>query len=74
MTNNGNEFHCVGLVKEKARCPKVFVFVKGMRKVLVSEMEQLSGWMADSQQFRKIDWVTFSERIVAQSCDVILDS
>ena len=26
-------------VKEKARCPKVFVFVKGMRKVLVSEME-----------------------------------
>ena len=23
----------------------------------------------DGRQFRKIDWVTFSERIVAQSCD-----
>ena len=36
----------MGPVKEKARCPKVFVFVKGMRKVLVSEMEQscLDGW------------------------------
>ena len=37
----GNEFHCVGPVKEKACCPKVFVFVKGMRKVLVSEMSLL---------------------------------
>ena len=35
---------------------------------------KLSGWMVDSQEFRKIDWVTFSERIVAQSCDFILDS
>ena len=61
-------------MKEKARCPKVFVFVKGMRKVLVSEMEQLSGWMADSQQFRKIDWVTFSERIVAQTLYWILET
>ena len=26
-----NEFHCVGLVKEKARCQKLFVSVKGMR-------------------------------------------
>ena len=25
--------------KKKDRCPKVFVFVKGMRKVFVSEME-----------------------------------
>ena len=61
-------------MKEKACCPKVFVFVKGMRKVLVSEMEQLSGWMADSQQFRKIDWVTFSERIVAQTLYWILET
>ena len=30
----------LGPVKEKARCPKVFVFVKGMRKVLMSEMER----------------------------------
>ena len=35
---------------------------------------KLSGWMVDSQEFRKIDSVTFSERIVAQSCDFILDS
>ena len=34
-----NEFHCVGHVKEKAGFPKVFLFVKGMRKVLVSQME-----------------------------------
>ena len=35
-----------GPMKEKARCPKVFVFVEGMQKVLVSEMEQscLDGW------------------------------
>ena len=33
---------------------------------------KLSGWMVDSQEFRKIDWVTFSERIVAQSCNFIL--
>ena len=45
-----NEFHSVGPVKEKAPCPKVFVFVKGMRKVLVSEMEPtLSGWTVDMQ-------------------------
>ena len=25
---------------------------------------KLSGWTVDSQEFRKIDWVTFSERIV----------
>ena len=25
-------------------------------------------------QFRKTEWVSFSERIVAQSCDLILDS
>ena len=37
QTSYGNGFHCVGPVKEKARCPEVFVFVKGMRKVLVSE-------------------------------------
>ena len=44
-TSYGNELHCVGPVKVKAR-PKVFVFVKGMRKVLVSEMERscLAGW------------------------------
>ena len=29
-----------GPCKKKARCPKVFVFVKGMRKVLVSDMER----------------------------------
>ena len=36
----------MGPVKEKARCQKVFVFVKGTRKVLVSEMERscLDGW------------------------------
>ena len=35
-----------GPVKEKARCPNVFDFVKGMRKVFVSEMERscLDGW------------------------------
>ena len=38
----------------------------------MSEIERikLSGWMVDSQEFRKTDWVTFSERIVAQSCDL----
>ena len=35
---------------------------------------KLSGWMVDSQEFRKIDWVTFSDRIVAQSFNFILDS
>ena len=35
---------------------------------------KLFGWMVDSQEFRKIDWITFSERIVAQSFDFILDS
>ena len=40
-TSDGNEFHCVGPMKEKARCPKVIVFVKGMWKVLVLEMERL---------------------------------
>ena len=35
---------------------------------------KLSGWTVDSQEFRKIDWVTFSERIVAQSCNFIQDS
>ena len=36
----------LGPMKEKACCPKVFIFVKGMRKVLVSEMERscLGGW------------------------------
>ena len=28
-------------MKEKARCPKGFVFVKSMRKDLVSEVERL---------------------------------
>ena len=41
--NYGNEFHFVGPVKKErkkvARCPNGFVFVKGMRKVFVSEME-----------------------------------
>ena len=42
---------------------------------MVSKMERsLSGCMVDNHEFIKIDWVTFSERIVAQSCDVILDS
>ena len=35
---------------------------------------KLSGWMLYSQEFRKIDWVTFSERTVAQSCNFTLDS
>ena len=35
---------------------------------------KLSGWTVDSREFRKIDWVTFNERIVAQSYDFILDS
>ena len=62
-------------MKEKARCPKVFDFVKGMRKGSdVRNGAKLSGWMVDSQEFRKIDRVTFSKRIVAQSCDFILDS
>ena len=39
-TSYGNKFHSVRPVKEKARCPKVFVFVKGVQKVLVSEMER----------------------------------
>ena len=41
--NYGNEFHFVGPVKKErkkaARCPEGFVFVKGLRKVFVSEME-----------------------------------
>ena len=36
----GNEFHCVGPMIGNARCPKVLVFVNGMRKVFVSEMER----------------------------------
>ena len=40
---------------KKVRCPKVFVSVKGMRKVLgVRNGAKLSGCMADSQEFRKI--------------------
>ena len=43
-----NEYHTAtsSTAKEKARCPKVFDFVKGMRKVFVSEMERscLDGW------------------------------
>ena len=35
---------------------------------------KLSGWMVDSQEFVNIDWITFSERTVAESCDFILDS
>ena len=53
-------------MKEKARCPKVFVFTKGMRKVPgVRNGAKLSGWMTDSKEIRKIDWVIFNERIVA---------
>ena len=64
-------------MKEKACCPKVFVFVKTERYAEGSGVrngEKLSEWMVDSQEFRKIDWVTFSERIVTQSCSFILDS
>ena len=47
-TSYGNEFHCVGPVKEKARCPKVLVFVKGRQKDFVSEMEEFV-WMDGTQ-------------------------
>ena len=45
-TSCGNEFHCLGPVKEKGRSPKVFVFIRGTRKVLVSDAERsyLDGW------------------------------
>ena len=50
---------------------KRYAEVSGVR----NGASKLSGWIEDSQEFgRKIDWVTFSERIVAQSCDFILDS
>jgi len=45
------QVQCVGPVEEKAHCPKVFVFVKGLRKVFVSEMRnevKMSGWIVDS--------------------------
>ena len=45
----------VGPVKEKARCSKVFDFVKGMRKTGVRIGAKLSGWTVDSQEFRTID-------------------
>ena len=57
-----------GPMKEKAHCPKVFVFVKAIWRVLVSEMER--SCLDDSLEFIKIDCVTFSERIVAQSCNI----
>ena len=45
--------------------------MKGMRQVQgVRNGAKLSGWTVDSQEFRKIDWVTFSERIVAQTCEL----
>ena len=45
-TSCDNEFHCLGPVKEKDRSLKVFVFVRGTRKVLVSDAERscLDGW------------------------------
>ena len=51
---------------------KRYAEVSGVR----NGANKLSGWIEESQKFggRKIDWVTFSERIVAQSCDFILDS
>ena len=53
-------------MKEKARCPKVFVICERYAEGSgVRNGAKLSGWMVDSQEFRKIDWVTFSERIVA---------
>ena len=56
---------CEEKKSKKALCPKIFVFVKGIRKVLCQK------W---SEVFRKTEWVSFSERIVAQSCYLILDS
>ena len=61
-------------MKEKARYPKIFVFVRYADGSGVRNREKLSRWMVDSQVFRKIDRVTFSEIIVAQSCDFIQDS
>ena len=42
----------LGPMKEKAHCPKVFVFVEGL---CVRNEVKLSRWMVDSQEFRKID-------------------
>ena len=52
-------------MKEKVCCPKVFFFCERYAEGSgVRNGAQLSGWMVDSQEFRKIDWVTSSERIV----------
>ena len=70
-TSYGNEFHCVGPVKEKARCPKGLCFCERYAEGSgVRNGAKLSGWTVDSQEFRKIDCVSFNERIVAQSCDI----
>ena len=51
-------------MKEKARCPKVCFGERYADGSGVRNGAKLSGWLVDSQEFRKIDWVTFSERIV----------
>ena len=41
-------------MKEKPRCPKVFVFVKVYAEgFCVRNGAKLCGWMVDSQEFRK---------------------
>ena len=51
-----------------------FVFVKGVRKVLVSCRAELSGRTVTSQEFREIDRTSFSQRVAAYSLDFVLDS
>ena len=63
------KFHCLGPVKEKDRSPKVFVFVRGTRKVLVSDAgrAELFGRVVNSQVFREINRTSFCEGVKAQS-------
>ena len=44
-------------MKEKARCPKVCFCERYAEGSGVRNGAKLSGWMVDSQEFRKIDWV-----------------
>ena len=69
MTKIMCEFHCLGPVKEKDRSPKVFVLVKGVQKVLVSDAERscMDRYSKPSIMFREIDRTNFSERVVAQN-------
>ena len=63
--------HTCNVCERKSLLSKGLCFCEGSG---VRNGVKLSGWMVDSQEFVNIDWITFSERTVAESCDFILDS